>query len=314
MSAAHQERRQGGERRPICLPVKIVFLGQRLAPGGRLSTSMKAAPVARGSASFPIAGRVGSNPPSAPSEPPRSDAPPALEELPLHALAVDVSPNGIQIEVSGSAGRRFREDDEMQPRLEVRFLNEELREHSPRPGRVRWSHQDGRQALRLGLQFEIPLGPDALQAVLWAGQSHPPQRRWLRDCIVGLVSVAVASVAWHQAYRSESTARERALADSVASDNAAEQARSEALACATERAAERTERRPAERVEARTLERPEARAAERPEGVVDAGASASVPARDAGDATPVHHEELVRKLVEHAFRQVDGGPDAPGEE
>ena len=169
-----------------------------------------------------------------------------------------------------------------------------------------------------GCSSNIPLAPDALEAVLWAGQPHPPARRWLRDCIVGVAVAAVASLLWYQGYQSQSTARERALADAVASDNAAEQARAEALACATERAneraAERSDRRAGERVEARGAERAEPRAAERSEVVVDAGAAAAATARDAGDAAPVRHEEIVRKLVEHAFRQVDGGPDAPGDE
>ncbi len=305
--------------------MKIVFLGQRIVSGGRPPTSSRAAPASRGSASFPVATRPGSNPPpSEPqkSEPQKSDPPPVAEEVPHHALATEVSPSGIRIDVSGSAGRRLREDSDVLPRLEVQFLDEELRELSPRPGRVRWSRQEGRQATRLGLQFEVPLGAAALRAILRAGQPRPPERSLLRDAVVGLASAALVSLLWYQGYRTESLARERALSDAVASDNAAERARAEALACATERAAEHAERhtveraaaRPSERPEVRAAERLEARAVERPEGVVDAGSNAPAPAREVADVTPPRREEVVAKPVEHPSRQVDGGADAPGEE
>jgi hypothetical protein len=283
MSTDNSERRQQ-PRRQICLPVRIVFLGQRSAVGARPSASFRAADVAPASGGFPVAARVESAPAS--SEPAKPAPPSSAEEVQHHALAIDVSTFGLQIDVSVHAARRFREDSEMLPRIEVRFVNEELRQYGPRASRVRWSSLHGREGLRFGVQFDAPLGADALRTIVRAGQPDPQQGRSLRYGVVGVVPAVLASALWYQAYRSESAVHEQALSQAT---DSAERARAELTACSAQRAAER------------------------PQAPVDGGVDPPVSARQVVDAA-LPGEDLVRSLVARAFQQPDAAGETPGDE
>jgi len=274
MSARDSERREG-LRQPVCLPMKILFLSHPVAPGSPRSSSMKAAPVSS-------------------SDPTRGGPVSVPEETPHHALALDVSPRGFQLEVSGLAGRRFREDPEMLPRLEVHFAHRELHEHGAFVGRVRWARHEGRSGWRLGLLLDAPLTEEALREILWFGQPRPAKGRLARDVLCVVLAAAAASALWFSAYLAESSARKRAVLQQLTAED-------EALGCKADRAAEQ---------------------ARQGESLIDPGASPDLradPGRPAStadaasnsmDAAPARREDLLRGLVERAFRGGDAGlPD-----
>jgi hypothetical protein len=268
MSTRDAERRQG-LRQPVCLPVKVLFLGHRSV-----------------------------HPPTPDSA---RKAPHAVpEETPLHALAIDVSPQGFQIEVSGLAGRRFREDPEMLPRLELRFSHDELKRYGPCVGRVRWSRQDGHGGWRLGLLLDAALGDDLLQAILRAGQPREAKGRVGRDALCALIAAAGVSALWLPAYLSESSGRERAVIQQLTAEDLTDRARGDVLSCMADRAADQAARR--------VLVQDAGASAPGPLAAMDAAS----PAVDANATREVadgggRGEELVRGMLERAFKEIDAG-------
>jgi hypothetical protein len=278
-----ESERRRGLRQPVCLPVKILFLGHRAAHGSA-STSMRAAPVAPSSARMPVAARAASS--SSPAETAKPEASPSVvEDTPLHAVAIDASAQGFQIEISGLAVRRLREDPDMMPRLEVRFSHDGLRPYGARIGRVRWSRQEGRAIWRVGLHLDTPLEPETLQAILAIGQPGKMTGRFFRDMVCGAIAAAIASVLWLRAYWSESEAHEVAQAARLAAEGAVERARDDALACRAERAAE-------------------------PQ-VGDAARGGAIPTVAPGDLADAGRRDEIARVIERAFYGVDGGSDRP---
>jgi hypothetical protein len=283
MTTGGSERRQG-LRQAICLPVKILFLSHRGAPGGLHSTSMKAAaPANQPSASMKVA-------PISTGDPAKGEPAPAPEEIPLHALALDVSPLGCQLELSGVAGRRFREDADMLPRLELRFVHEELRRYGAHAGRVRWSHTEGRGGWRVGLQLDAAFSEEELGEILWLGQPRPRPGRMGRDALVAVLVASAATALWYPFYRAEASEHERVAAQRQTSED-------QLLAC----------------IAARTAEPPAH--AEPIAAAASAGNRVDPPVtmHPTDAASPTTGEDLVRGLVERAFR-ADGGTAGADEE
>jgi hypothetical protein len=278
-----ESERRRGLRQSICLPVKILFLGHR-ATHSPASSSMRAAAVAPSSASIPVAARAASSP--SPAETAKPEASPSVvEDTPLHALAIDASAQGLQIEVSGLAVRRLREAPDMMPRLEVRFSHDGLRPYGARVGRVRWSRQEGRAIWRVGLHLDTPLEPETLQAILAIGQPRRPTGRFFRDVLCVAIAAAITSVLWLRAYWSESEAREGAQVARLAAEGAGERARDDALACLAERATE-------------------PQRGDGPRG-------SAIPTVAPGDSTDAGRRAEIARVIERVFYGVDGGSDRP---
>lgn len=244
----------GSERREIvrhaiCLPVKILFLGTRPVAGHAMegavvssrpsgsasfppSVGVKVAAAAASTARIPAAGAHGA---------PESSKGRAvhLDTHPYYALALDVSSEGLLVEVSGVATRRFVEDADMLPKVEVLFCTPELAAHGPLFGHVRWSRQSGQGFWRLGMKLDARLTPLVLQHVLDVGQNKPKSDgRIVRDVVCVAVTAALSLGLAYQRSSIESEARRHLIDVQTETEGSVERAQQELSACRAERATE----------------------------------------------------------------------------
>lgn len=329
----------GSERREIvrhavCLPVRILFVGARpagAASEGAASVARMPASLSRSSTSIPIAPTSGSvariaagaphrasdsnraPPPSDASTPPfpkstrlasaTSEPPKARAEAhPYHALALDVSAEGLLVEVSGVATRRFIEDSEMLPKIEVAFCTPELATHGSVSAHVRWSRPSGQGLWRLGLKLDARLTPLALQHLIDVGQGRRAEpRRVGRDVALVAATAAICGGLWLSTSSTELDARRRCVDAQADTERSLDRSQQELTACRTERAAAIAS----------------ASATAVPLGDASVGADAApivpTPAASIGDPAPApsQPDEAMKAALAHAFAHaLDGDIDA----
>jgi hypothetical protein len=135
------------------------------------------------------------------------------EPLVVHALAVDVSEQGMRLEIAGAPLRALLETSDPLVKLEVAFTHPELRSIGTRLGHAQWRRAGERSTWGLGARFDVVFKPHEMSRILRIGRignSEDPERSGTLPLLLifGFV-LALVSIGWFRTHSADAAERDR---------------------------------------------------------------------------------------------------------
>jgi hypothetical protein len=203
-------------RHAVHLPVKVTFFVSPLLE--RPSVRMAAA---RESARMGVerpSGKMSAERPSAraaisPAQLSPDQAPPS-EPLVMHALVVDVSEQGMKLEMAGAPLRALLAASDPLVRLEVVFTHPDLRSIGRKSGHAQWRRAGGdRDTLGLGARFDTVFKPYEMNRILQVGRIGSSEESGRTGAVPVLLvfglALALVGIGWYRSHSADAAERDR---------------------------------------------------------------------------------------------------------